>query len=200
MIAGVEPAWTALALLVAGAALLSRFDGPYNGGADRMSLLALVCLTLAHVLPEPFWREMALGYLAVQLVLSYVLSGFVKIVNPDWRAGVALRDVFLFSTYPVSDHVRRLAKRPKLLFAMSWCVIVFEVAFPIALLTPWMLAIGLSVAIAFHLANAMLFGLNRFCLGVAGRFSVHSMVATSLVRRAGRLNSPRRPGKHLSVH
>jgi hypothetical protein len=37
----------------------------------------------------------------MQLVLSYFISGWVKVVNGDWRSGAALRDVFLFSAYPV---------------------------------------------------------------------------------------------------
>ena len=39
--------------------LLRRFDGPYNGGADKMSLLILTCLSLAHLAPTRFWAEMA---------------------------------------------------------------------------------------------------------------------------------------------
>jgi hypothetical protein len=159
---GVAPAWTCSALLGLGLLILRRFDGPYNGGSDRMSLLILICLCLAHLLPAPHWREAAFGYLAVQLVLSYVLSGAVKIVNPDWRGGRALRDVFLFSAYPVSEDLRRLAEWPRLLLLMSWCVMLFELLFPLALLTQPALIAGLSIAAAFHLANACLFGLNRF--------------------------------------
>jgi hypothetical protein len=159
---GIAPAWTTPALLGVGLLILRRFAGPYNGGSDRMSLLILACLCLAHLLPDPRWREVALGYLAVQLVLSYVLSGAVKIVNPDWRSGRALRDVFLFSAYPVSEELRRLADWPRLLLLMSWCVMLFELLFPLALLTQPALIIGLTIAAAFHLANACLFGLNRF--------------------------------------
>lgn len=159
---GVAPGATGLGLLGLGLLILRRFDGPYNGGSDRMSLLILICLCLAHLLPDPRWREVAFGYLAVQLVLSYVLSGAVKIVNPDWRSGRALRNVFLFSAYPVSEALRQLAGWPRLLWAMSWCVMLFELVFPLALLTQGMLIAGLTIAALFHLANACLFGLNRF--------------------------------------
>ncbi len=159
---GVAPDATALALLGLGLMILRRFDGPYNGGSDRMSLLILTCLCLAHLLPSPHCRQVAFGYLAVQLVLSYVLSGAVKIVNPDWRSGAALRDVFLFSAYPVSETLRELAGWPRLLWLMSWCVMLFELLFPLALLTQPTLIVGLTIAAIFHLANACLFGLNRF--------------------------------------
>jgi HTTM domain len=162
LILGMAPAVTAPALLGLGIVILARFDGPYNGGSDRMSLLILVCLCLALILPDPHWRQVAFGYLAAQLALSYVLSGGVKIVNPEWRSGRALADVFLFSTYPVGEDLRQFAGWPRLLFVMSWCVMLFELLFPLALLTRPTLIIGLAIAAAFHLANACLFGLNRF--------------------------------------
>lgn len=160
--AGLAPAWTAPGLLAVGVIALHRFDGPYNGGADRMTLLSLVCLTAAHWAPAPAWAELALGYLAAQLVISYVMAGWVKIVNPDWRSGRALRDVFLFSAYPVSGALRALADRPRLLAAASWAVMLLELSFPLGLLDPRLLLAVLAAAACFHLANAALFGLNRF--------------------------------------
>lgn len=142
--------------------ILRRYNGPYNGGADRMGLLALWCLMAAHFLPEERWREIAFGYLGVQLVLSYFISGWVKVVNPDWRSGRALQDVFFFSAYPVAENLRRLADRSSLLFAASWSVILLELAFPFALLSQTTLIAALCLTAAFHLANACLFGLNRF--------------------------------------
>jgi hypothetical protein len=154
-------------IALAGLALLSllilhRYQGPYNGGADRMGLLALWCLTAAHFLPQERWREIALGYLGAQLALSYFISGWVKVVNPDWRSGRALRDVFLFSAYPVAESLRRLTERRRFLFAASWAVMLLELAFPFALLSQTSLMIALCLTTAFHLANACLFGLNRF--------------------------------------
>lgn len=160
--AGVAPAWACLALLAIGVALLHRFDGPYNGGADRMALLTLVCLTAAQWAPAARWAELALGYLAAQLTVCYFMAGWVKIANPDWRTGRALRDVFLFSTYPVAESLRRLADRPRGMAAAAWAVMGFELLFPLGLLDARLLLVFLGVAAVFHLANAALFGLNRF--------------------------------------
>lgn len=162
LLVGLWPQWTLLALLLLSLVLLRRYDGPYNGGSDRMGLLALFCLCAAHFMPSARWREYMLGYLAAQLVLSYFLSGWVKVVNPEWRSGRALRDVFQFSAYPVSEDLRRLAHRPRLLLGASWAVIAFELAFPLALISQVTLIAALGVAALFHLANACLFGLNRF--------------------------------------
>ncbi len=162
VIAGVlvEPALATLATL--SIIYLYRYQGPYNGGSDRMGILALWCVTLAHFLPQQNWKEIAFGYLSVQLVLSYFISGWVKIINPDWRSGQALQDVFLFSAYPVSEDLRKWANRPYVLKTMSWAVMLFELAFPFALATQSSLIAGLVIAGIFHLANACLFGLNRF--------------------------------------
>jgi hypothetical protein len=162
LLLGFAAPWACLALLAIGVMILRRFHGPYNGGADRMSLLVLCCLSLALFVPSERWRAVAFGYLAAQLTLSYFVSGWVKIVNPDWRSGIALRDVFSFSAYPVGENLRGLADHPGLLRVMSWAVMGFELLFPLLLITRPTLIAGLVVAATFHFANACLFGLNRF--------------------------------------
>lgn len=151
-----------IALSALGLVLLYRFQGPYNGGSDRMGVLILWMLTAAHLAPSPFWAELALAYLAAQLTLSYFISGRVKLVNPDWRSGQALSDVFAFSAYPVTENLRALAARRSLMRVASWAVISFELAFPLALIHQTALFVALVFAAGFHLANALLFGLNRF--------------------------------------
>jgi hypothetical protein len=156
------PPYLTLALVVNHLVILPFFNGPYNGGADRMSLLILVCVTSAYNLPEPRWQELAFGYLGMQLLLSYFISGWVKIVNPAWRSGRALRDVFLFSAYPAGENIRSWASHPRLLQSAGWAVMIFELAFPLMFLSPLALLAGLVIAALFHGANACLFGLNRF--------------------------------------
>lgn len=141
---------------------LVRFHGPYNGGSDKMSLLALCMLTCAHFLPEGQGKEIAFGYLAVQLLLSYFISGWVKVFEKPWRDGTALVHVFAHSAYPASESLRRWAQKPQLLKHASWVVIAFELAFPLALFSQTALIIALICAFCFHLSNAFFFGLNRF--------------------------------------
>ncbi len=157
---GLAPTFAAVGLLGLGLIQLLRFQGPFNGGADKMALLILTCLTVARVWPD--LAALALGYLAIQLVLSYFVSGWVKLRSPEWRSGAALTEVFAFSAYPVSKALRALAWRSRVMRIGSWAVISFEVAFPLALLHPTALGVALSLAALFHLANACLFGLNRF--------------------------------------
>ena len=162
LITGVAAPWVCLALCALSILILHRFEGPYNGGADRMGLLVLFCLTLAEWLPRENWKELAFGYLGLQLTLSYFISGWVKIRNPDWRTGRALRDVFAFSAYPVAENMRALADRKTLLLVGSWLVITCELLFPFSLISYITLIPFLVLAASFHLSNAMVFGLNRF--------------------------------------
>ncbi|MFY0595512.1 MAG: HTTM domain-containing protein [Cognatishimia sp.] len=160
LLTGVYSGFAVGGLWLTSLVLLHRFGGPYNGGADKMTMLITTCLGAAHLFPS--WADLAMAYLAVQLVLSYFVSGYVKLVNPEWRSGQALVDVFRFSAYPVSERLRGWADRPRLLWLMSWSVIGFEVIFPLTLLNPISLLAGMVVAATFHLTNACLFGLNRF--------------------------------------
>jgi hypothetical protein len=159
---GMNPALLTLALVVNQLFILPFFNGPYNGGADRMSLLVLVSLACALNLPNLAWQELAFGYLGMQLLLSYFMAGWVKIRNAEWRSGKALKDVFLFSAYPAGENIRMWADHPRLLFCAGWAVMIFELAFPLAFLSRPTLVAGLAVAALFHGANACLFGLNRF--------------------------------------
>ncbi len=159
---GVAPQITAGLLLFTSLLLFSRYHGPYNGGSDRMGLLLLCGLWLAHVLPQPAWRAIALGYVAVQLVASYFLAGVVKLAERSWRNGQALQDVFAFSIYPVSADLRALASRRTWLMCAGWGVMLFELAFPFALLDARALQGALALAFTFHVVNAALFGLDRF--------------------------------------
>ncbi len=162
LLTGTLAAFCLLGLCIQACVLLVRFQGPYNGGSDRMGMLLIFCLSLAHWAPNPRWQELAFAYLAAQLVLSYVISGWVKVKNPAWRSGAALRDVFAFSAYPVSEDLRTLSNHPNLMFVLSWAVIGLELVFPLTLLSQPTLIGGLILAAMFHLSNALFLGLNRF--------------------------------------
>lgn len=162
LVIGFQTQWASLLLVLLGLFILKRFQGPYNGGSDRMSLLILCSLCLALFMPTRQGQELVFGYLALQLVLSYFVSGWVKITNPDWRSGQALCDVLRYSAYPASESFRPLADHSRLIWMMSWAVMLFELFFPLTLITQPTLIMGLILAATFHFVNACLFGLNRF--------------------------------------
>ncbi|MET0357486.1 MAG: HTTM domain-containing protein, partial [Cellvibrio sp.] len=150
LLAGFQIVYVEAGLLLVAVIMLHRFQGPYNGGSDCITILVLLCLFLSHIASTVFWKEIALGYLAFQLCFSYFQSGYIKIINADWRNGTALRDVFSITAYPVSDQVREWSKSPRLLLVMSWVVIIFELAFPFSLLNEMLLIVALFIAVIFH--------------------------------------------------
>jgi hypothetical protein len=162
LVVGITPLVIEVLLALLGLAILCRFRGPYNGGSDRMSLLLLICLLAFHLAPQRRWQEIAVGYLAVQVVVSYAIAGWVKLANPDWRNGHAMRDVLQFSVYPVSESIHSWADSPILILALSWTLMLFEILFPLALADAACLKTALVVAALLHLVNACIFGLNRF--------------------------------------
>ncbi|MFO1368762.1 MAG: hypothetical protein U1F46_07165 [Marinagarivorans sp.] len=150
----------AIALL--GVLSLKRFGGPYCGGSDLMTLQLCLCLAVAETTQLAAWRLGAAGFLCIQLCLSYWQSGWVKLINPDWRSGRALWEVFACTHYPVSTTTRRWAEHPRLLWAMGWLIMLVEFCFPLSLYYSASLYAALIFMGVFHLANAWLFGLNRF--------------------------------------
>ncbi|MBX3016438.1 MAG: HTTM domain-containing protein [Bdellovibrionaceae bacterium] len=162
LMSGIFAPVAAAVLFIFGIESLRKFDGPYNGGSDRMGLLVLWTVLIGELATWPLVREVAFGYLALQLVLSYFMAGLVKIRDPQWRNGEAMARIFRASIYPVSDSRRAWGDRPGLMFALGWGTLAFELLFPLALIRPESLLVALGLAFTFHIANAFILGLNRF--------------------------------------
>lgn len=159
---GLFPKWLLILLFINSLFILKRFRGPYNGGSDRMGLLILSSLCLIYFMPSSLWQQYVFAYLAMQLILSYFLSGVFKVINPDWWSGKVLKGILEFSEFPAHESLRRFAIMPRLLLFASWTVVLFELAFPMVLLSKIALIIVLGLAMVFHLVNTYVFGFNRF--------------------------------------
>lgn len=51
LVAGLWTPFAFIGLFINAQFILRRFQGPYNGGSDRMGLLILCCLTAAQLMP-----------------------------------------------------------------------------------------------------------------------------------------------------
>ena len=165
LMAGLLPLMGALLLFLIALVLLMRWRGAFNGGSDFMTLVGLSGLLLAHGLgaltdPELGWRA-GLWYVALQSVSSYFVSGWVKLLRPEWRNGSALPAFLDSGVYgPLPE--RSVFRKPAVARAVSWGFTVWEGCFPLALLDV-RLAIGLCAsAVVFHFLVFWYFGLNRF--------------------------------------
>lgn len=148
-----------------------RFRGTFNGGSDAMTLLVLLGLSVATLFPaRPRVVLGALGYIALQATLSYFVAGVIKLRQPSWRRGQALAGFFALPRYGVPAGARALSAQPLLASGAAWTILLFECAFPLALLSPRVCAPLLGFALLFHLLNAALFGLNRFLFAWAAAY------------------------------
>lgn len=148
----------ALPLLLSQLLVCARFRGTFNGGSDYMTVVLLLGTSVAAL---PGAARVGLGYICVQLVMSYFIAGITKLRQPAWRSGSALATFLRSPRYAAPAWVGSAAT-PGLALVASWSVMVFEVGFPWALTgltTAWCAAL---LGVGFHLANAVVFGLNRF--------------------------------------
>jgi hypothetical protein len=163
------PALFGLSLLVS-----IRFGGSFNGGSDAMLAQVLIGLSIA-ALGEP---GVGLTWIAVQVLLSYVLAGIGKLRQSRWRSGESLKALLAVAKYGAPAWARRLslrAARP-----LARLVIGAECAAPVLLVGPRAAVIGLGLGLGFHAANAGILGLNRFLWVWIAGYPAVLWVATTL--------------------
>ena len=145
--------------------LLVRWRGAFNGGSDFMTLIVLTGMLIAQCMaqagdPELGWRA-GLWYISLQTVTSYFMSGWVKLLQPQWRSGEALV-VFLNGAIYGPLPARHLLSRPLLARAAAWAFIVWECSFPLVFVGPLTALFFCATAVVFHFLVFWFFGLNRF--------------------------------------
>jgi hypothetical protein len=148
-------AWLALACTIA---IAVRFRGTYNGGSDAMLVVVLLGLAVAR----SGWPRAGLAYIAAQLVLSYVIAGFAKLGDARWRRGQAFEILVELPAYGVPARLAALLSRPAVGRLGAIATLAFECGFPIAFVNRTACIATLAVGAAFHLGNAIVFGLDRF--------------------------------------
>lgn len=154
-----------LTLLISSAWLVLRSRGPVGGGSDSMFFQVQLGLFVASLgFAHPLLIKIGLGWIAAQSVLSYFLAGLAKLKNVGWRNGAALQNLLRSDgPYVLLSGVRGLANAKPFCVLLGWGVVAFELFFPVVLILPtegkWVL---LGLGLAFHLANAVVLGLNRF--------------------------------------
>nr|WP_323392514.1 alpha/beta fold hydrolase [Streptomyces jumonjinensis] len=151
-------------------------------GSDQASGLVQTATGLARLAPSPQAQDALMWYVALQSNLSYLVSGWIKLLGRDWRTGAALTGVMRTRTYG-HEHIWRLTRRhPRSARAVAHGVLALECLFPVLYLKGGRLTrpvLG-SVA-AFHVANGFVMGLGRFVPAFA---AMHPMVAYTSTPRS----------------
>ena len=157
--------WLVACLWLGQVALMIRWRGAFNGGSDFMTQVVLSGMLMAQVLAFLDWGPMAwaigLGWIAVNATTSYVIAGWVKWLQPQWRDGSAL-PVFLDTGLHGPLPPNSLWRRPWVSKCASWSFMGWEASFPLAFISVEWALVQCTIALFFHLLVFRFFGLNRF--------------------------------------
>jgi hypothetical protein len=157
---------SAVLLFASSVLLLFRWRGAFNGGSDFMTLVGVSGLLIAQLVgafthhPELGWRA-GLWYVTVYVVSSYFVSGWVKLLRPEWRNGRAMT-IFLDAGVYGPLSANSLYRHPRVAALVSWTFTVWEGCFPLSLLDVRIAWFMCCTAPVFHYLVYWHFGLNRF--------------------------------------
>lgn len=155
--------WLPLAVMFVGQ-LATHYRCRYGlEGADQMTAMVLAMSCVATVYPGASTQNIALGFIAAQSCLSYFIAGISKLRGRAWRSGTAVRDIMRTQMSGRQSVWVMFRRYPSVAVALNHGIIAFECAFPLVLVMPRpaMLAY-LGCGALFHLANALVMGLNAF--------------------------------------
>lgn len=174
----VVPAGIAAVVILTSRTLLNLRNQLGLDGSDQMSLVVCVGVAVALLVPDRGAQAVALGYVALQLLLSYSVAGIAKAVSPAWRSGSAMPNIMSTVGFGLPPLGAFLHRHPRLALAACWSVIVLEcAALPAILLgTPAALAI-IGIGLCFHLSVAVLMGLNGFLWSFAAAYPALLLLA-----------------------
>ncbi|WP_244501150.1 alpha/beta fold hydrolase [Streptomyces sp. TP-A0874] len=144
-------------------------------GSDQVSTLVQTTTGLARLSSSENVQDTLMWYVALQANMSYLISGWVKLLGRPWRDGSALAGVMRTRTYGHEGFFRLAQRYPVPARYLAHGVLALECLFPIAYAKGGLLARPIiASAASFHVANGFLMGLGRF---VTSFVSMHPMVA-----------------------
>ncbi|MFY7065375.1 alpha/beta fold hydrolase [Nocardiopsis changdeensis] len=140
-------------------------------GSDQAAIVVQTATGLARISSSPAVKDALMWYVAGQCALSYLFSGWVKLLGREWRTGDALSGVMRTRTYG-HEGVWRLTRRfPRASRLVAHGVLALECLFPVlyarggALVRP-----VLGSVLLFHVANGVVMGLGRFLPAFAAMY------------------------------
>lgn len=144
-----------------------------SDGADKMGVVATgaaMLVALGLVLGDPWLSFAGLLWGGGQLAIAYCASGLTKLALPVWRSGRAMADSM--AAYHFGHrHAHAVARHRGAALALSWGLMLAETLFPLALLAPPELLLGVLALFAlFHLGMAVIMGLNTYIWAFAAAY------------------------------
>ena len=152
-------------------------------GSNHMILAASTAIAVVLLVPDQGAQQIALYYLAGQLLLGYAASGIAKAFSPEWRSGSAIPEITSTISYGTPAVGAVLMRNRAVGLLLCWSVIAFECSAPLLLLagTPGAVAI-IAGGLAFHTGVAAIMGLNTFFWSFASAYPALLYLASQVDR------------------
>ncbi|WP_406285089.1 alpha/beta fold hydrolase [Streptomyces sp. NBC_00209] len=151
-------------------------------GSDQVSVLVHAAVGVARLSDDPRSQDAALWYIALQSNLSYLVSGWVKLMGPSWRDASALGGVMRTRTYGHEGAFELTQKYPRTARYVAHGVLALECLFPLAYVGGGRLVRPVvACAAAFHVTNGFAMGLGRF---ITAFVAMHPAVAYTAAPRS----------------
>lgn len=222
MLVGLGGRWATLLTWVVVLGWYQRTSGASTGG-DRLLRFALLYLCVGRctaVWSVDAWlahrrgqsRPHRVGVLPVRLIQvqwagMYLVSGLEKAGGSSWRAGTAIHYAASNRSFArlgdLLDPVLASAEGALLLQLATWTVLVWELAFPLAMLGRRSRTVALMVGIAVHLGIGLTMAIGPFTLvTLAGylAFCDRPGVVSRLLHRNDKpLNGPEMQSSRIAV-
>lgn len=133
-------------------------------GSDQVAFLVSSVSTVARLgQRNPKLVDACLWFVSLQSVLSYTVSGWVKLSSPTWRSGRALPNIMRTVTYGDKRTWQLLRRYPRTARVVGAGVLAMECAYPLVYAAKGRFAPAMvGAATAFHVANGAVMGLGRF--------------------------------------
>jgi hypothetical protein len=143
-----------------------------DDGADQMAKIVVAAVAGAYLLPSSTTAAVvAACFIAAQAVLAYFCSGVIKCTSAEWRSGRALATIMSMRLFGPLQIGRWLRAHRAWSRTLSWALIAWECLFPLVLLAPpRAVALLIGIGILFHVAAALIMGLNTFLWSFTGTY------------------------------
>jgi hypothetical protein len=167
--------------------VLVQLRSAYAGdGAQQMNLVLGAGLLLGfNPWVRPLTGVICLSFIAAQSMLSYLASGLAKLVSPVWMKGDALLKIMATTAYGSELGYQLASINPRVTRILCVATVLAEAAFPLLLFAPkWVMLAFFLWGASFHLANAVLMGLNTFVWSYLATYPAIYFTWTCLHRSA----------------
>lgn len=135
-----------------------------NNGSDQLSNVILVSAAVSYLDSyDNLVLPLSLFFIACQSTLSYLTSGWLKLLTREWRKGNCLIDIFHTATFGHPWITGFLGERQRLYSLISMAVIFLEISLGCCfVLPPAVCLVLLACGALLHSSIAFTMGLNNF--------------------------------------